>query len=239
MVRCAPENPDTTPANGDMAGTWAFFTKYLSNVQGIGSPQISRSLYVQEYTQDGDALTVTETICTIDVVTVDGGTKVTVGPAFINSQPTTTRTGTLVSGSFDFSLDINYVTRGVTLDDPINDPLPTDPADPSIGDWDNDQNPGLTLFLDGLISGQLFVIQRDSAAFAGTQVSADRVEGLATWNTELVYLGSNPDYLVDLVSPAQPDPDPSQHTFQLVRVPAGTDCAYVVEHKCDLFVDDE
>jgi hypothetical protein len=237
---CAPQNPGTPdPANGDLTGTWAFFTKYRSNVQGFGAPQISRGLNIHEVTQDGEIITVTETLCAINVVTVDGGTKIDLGPGFVTSQPTVTRTGTVVASgnAYDVSLEATYVARGVTLADPASDPLPTDPADPSIGDWDGDGNPGLTLLLDGFVSGQLFVIQRDFAAFAGAQESVDKVEGLATWGTEQVFLGANPEYLLDLVSPAQPDPDPSLHTFQMVRVPAGTDCAYVIEHKCDLFVD--
>jgi hypothetical protein len=239
---CAPQNPGTPdPANGDLTGKWAFFTKYRSNVQGFGAPQISRGLNVHEITQDGDTITVTETLCAINVITEDGGTKINLGPGFVASQPTVTRTGTIAAGgdSYGVSLEIHYVARGVTLDDPINDPLPTDPADPSIGDWDSDGNPGLTLLLDGFISGQLFVIQRDFAAFAGAQINADKVEGLATWGTEQVFLGANPEYLLDLVSPAQPDPDPTLHTFQLARVPADADCAYVIEHKCDLFVDED
>ena len=28
---------------------------------------------------------------------------------------------------------------------------------------------------------------------------------------------------------------PDKHTFELIRIPAGADCAYVVEHRCSLF----
>lgn len=239
-IVCGPDLSVQGPANGDLSGTWAAFTRYHANVQGFSSAQISRALYVYEITQTDGSLALTEDICLIEVDSDDGGIKIRLGPGFIQSQPTQNRTGAVTQNgaSYDFALDLHHIARGVTLDDEVNDPLPEDPADPRIGDWDSDGHPGLTLLLDGLLSGQLFEIQRDTSAFAGTQVKADRIEGLATWSAEQIFLGSDPDYLIDLVKPAQPDPDPSKHTFQMSRVPAGSDCAYVIANRCDLFVDE-
>lgn len=237
---CSAELPDPLPQpNGDLAGTWALFSKFYANVQGFGGAQISRSFYLQEYTQFGEMLNATETLCTIEVDSEDGGTQIRLGPGYASSQPVVSRNGTLVpnNGGFDIDLTTSYQVRGIDLADELNDPLPTDIADPRIVDEDGDGNPGLTLLVDGLLSGQLYTIQRDFNGYSGTQTAEDRIDGLGTWGNELIYLATNPDFLIDLVNPALPDPDPSLHTFQMVRIPAGSDCAYILQNRCALFVD--
>ena len=46
---------------------------------------------------------------------------------------------------------------------------------------------------------------------------------------------ADPKAIVDLKPSARPDADASQHTFQMVKVPDGSDCAYVLAHECELF----
>ena len=237
-VACVAELPDPLPpAAGDVSGTWGLFSKYYSNAQGVSGSQITRSYYLQEYTQNGEDLTVTETLCDIAIDAPTAGTTIRLGPGFAAAQPQITRAGAIIAGidSYEFSLELTYVARGVTLTDVINEELPTDPADARVVDADNDGNPGLTLLLDGILSGQLFEVQRDFTELTGTQTSADRIEGLARWGSELSYLGSDPEFLLDLVGDALPDPDPNKHTFEIVRLPAGSDCSYIVANRCDLF----
>lgn len=235
---CVAELPDPVPpANGDLTGTWGFFGKYFSNVQGVSGSQITRSFYLQEYTQNGEDLTATETLCTIEIDAPESGTTIRLGPGFAAAQPQVDRTGTLVDngGSYTYALDLVYIARGVNLTDLETEDLPTDPADPRVVDADNDGNPGLTLLLDGLLAGQLFEVQRDFNEYNGTQTSADRIEGLSTWGSELSYIGSEPDFLLTLVGDALPDSDPNKHTFEIVRLPAGSDCSYLLENRCSLF----
>jgi hypothetical protein len=233
---CRAELPDPLPpADGDITGTWGYFSKFFSNVQGVSGSQISRSYYLHEYTRDGEQLTVTETLCDIEVDAPEAGTSIRLGPGFVASQPAITRTGSIAAGDFAFALDQTYIARGVELDDIVNDDLPTDPADPRVVDSDGDGDPGVTLLLDGILAGQLFEVQRDHNAPSGVQTSADRVEGLVVWGSDISYLGADPEFLLDLVNQALPDPDPNKHTFELVRLQAGSDCAYVLENRCDLF----
>lgn len=237
---CPPgSDAGTAAANGELAGRWATFTSTLAQVSGLGGAQRATSLYLQEVTQNGTELTVVETMCSLRIDSVDGFTKVRVTPAFISGVPPENRTGAIVEsqGSFDYNLEQTFTTRGVTLVDEANDPLPTDPTDPRIGDWDGDGNVGMTLLIDGILSGVAFVIQRDHSASAGTQVSADRIEGHITWGAEQVMLESDPASLKDLDSPVFPDSDPDEHTFQAVRIPADADCAWIVANACNLFED--
>ncbi len=233
-----PDGGNGGPADGDGSGTWAVMVVTYANVQGLGGDQIAHLTFVHEMTQDGTELTGTETMCSMEIDSVDEMTTVRVTPAFIAALPAQDRTGRLTpdgEGGYDYQADELWLTRGVTLDDVENDELPTDPEDPRIGDWDEDGHPGVTLLINGLLSGMAYVIQRDHTQFDGTQTGADRISGLVTWGSEQIYLGSDPAAIADLAGTAFPDPDPSKHTVQLVRIPAGEDCAYVVEHRCSLF----
>jgi hypothetical protein len=226
------------PADGDGSGTWAMLTITLAQVQGFGGAQVARSTFLQEMTQTETELSGTETMCSLEIDSVDGYTQTRVTPDFIASIPPEERTGRITpdgAGGYDYVADKIYILRGVTLEDEANDPLPTDPEDPRIGDWDGDDNPGVTLLITGLLSGKAYVIQRDHTRSDGKQVNANRIEGLITWGGEQVYLGSDPEAIADLASEAFPDPDPNEHTFQLVRIPPDAGCDYIAENRCDLF----
>lgn len=238
-----PPGPDAGAvgaADGDGSGTWAMLTITLAQVQGLGGAQEARSTFLQQMTQDGTELVGTEVMCSLEIDSLDGYTTTRVTPAFIASLPPEARTGRIVpdgSGGYDYQADEIYITRGVTLDDEANDPLPTDPDDPRIGDWDEDGHPGLTLLINGLLSGTAYVIQRDHTQSDGKQIDANRIEGLITWGAEQVYLGSDPPAIATLAPETFPDPDPTKHTFQLVRIPDGEGCEYVTENRCNLFVE--
>jgi hypothetical protein len=227
-------------ADGQLTGTWAMQNITLAQVQGFGGAQAATTLWLHQIVQTGSDLAVVETMCSMKIDSVDELTTVRVTPGFVSAMPPENRTGTVTdlgAGSFRYALDQNYILRGVTLTDEVNDALPTDAGDSRVGDWDNDGNAGMTLLIDGILSGQAYVIQRDFTSFSGDQLDRGRVEGLIVWGSEQVYLGSDPSTIADLASQAFPDPDANEHTFQLVRVPDGSDCAYITANACNLFHD--
>ena len=236
-----PALPDAgTPgaASGDVSGTWAVQSKTLAQVQGFGGAQLAVSSWLLKITQTGTDLTVVETMCSLKIDSVDGNTKVRVTPAYIAAVPPENRTGSIVddgAGGYTFTLDENYIVRGATLTDEINDPLPTDASDPRVGDWDMDGNPGVTLLIDGVLSGKAYVVQRDHSQYTGAQIDANRVEGREVWGSEENYLGSDPPQIATLASHAFPDPDPSKHTFVMVHLDDNADCAFVTTNACSLF----
>lgn len=225
-------------ADGQLAGRWAMQNVTLAQVQGFGGAQEATTLWLHEIEQTGGELAVVETMCSMRIDSVDELTTVRVTPGFVSAMPAENRTGTITDsggGSHTYALTQNYITRGVTLSDERSDPMPTEPGDSRIGDWDGDGKPGMTLLIDGILAGQAYVIQRDHTRFDGTQIDRGRVEGLIVWGSEQVYLGSDPASIAELASQAFPDPDASKHTFQMVRIPEGADCAYVVANACNLF----
>ncbi len=233
-----PDGGVSGAATGDVTGTWAIQSKTLAQVQGLGGAQLAMSSWLLEVTQTGTDLAVVETMCSLKIDSVNGNTKVRVTPSYITAVPPENRTGSVVddgSGGFTVTLDENYIVRGATLTDEINDSLPTDAGDPRVGDWDMDGNPGVTLLIDGVLSGKAYVVQRDHNQYTGTQVDADRVEGRVVWGSEQNYMGSDPPEIAKLGSQAFPDPDPSKHTFVMIHLDDGADCAFVVANSCSLF----
>jgi hypothetical protein len=225
-------------ANGDLDGTWGRVQITRVRVNGLSGRQTARNVYLNEITQNGDQLTITERMCELKIDEDEGLIQTRVLPSFYEGLPDEARTGTIVSdgaGGFTFTLDEDWTTRGITLENIETDPLPEDPADPRIGDWDQDQHVGMTLLLSGLLSGEAYVIQRDWNILAGPQVDVDVIEGGVEFGTEQIYLGSDPAIIAEFGYTVSPDPDPSVHYFQQVRIPDGSDCAWLVENQCTLF----
>lgn len=114
---------------------------------------------------------------------------------------------------------------GAELDDPAATPLPTTAEDPSVIDQDGDDLPGVTIKLSGLVSGDLYVVQRQTSELVGIAVGPDRLEGRYDFTTEQNVLDANPSTLKLLAAQtAVADPEPCTSTFVMVRLPAQTTC---------------
>jgi hypothetical protein len=236
---CVP-GPDATAiatSTGDVTGTWAVLQLNTAVVTALNSTQIARNVHVYVMTQTGTDVSVTERLCEIKIDDTQDLEHTRMLPKFAPSIPMLTRNGALVDngGTLEFTTEQAYTSRGITLVNIATDPLPTDPSDPRIGDWDEDGNPGITLLLDGVLRGQAYVIQRDWNAYTGAQTAPDLIEGLAAWESDQIYLGSDPPEIAEINAIATPDPDPTTHTFMLVRIPDGSDCSYVLANQCTLF----
>jgi hypothetical protein len=238
---CTPQ-PDATPSGkteGDLSGTWAVNERVIALVgQPLNSSQLSRQLYVFDVTQEGENLTIAEHMCDIQVDDVNDLETTRTLPKLWEDLPVNPRTGTVVAnkdGTFTFTLTKKFRVRGAALTDVENDPLPTMASDPRLRDMDSDSQPGITLLLDGILRGRAFVVQREFNQYTTTSVGADRLEGRSVWSSEQVYIGSDPPEIAELNAQAAPDPDPTKHNVFLVRIPDGSDCAYLVANQCSLF----
>lgn len=80
-------------------------------------------------------------------------------------------------------------TRGVKLNDPLNDPLPRDGTN---YDQDLDGNPGVTVIASGFIQGELFFIQRIKSEFTVKWTGGSIVSGALWFEDSQFTLGSDP-----------------------------------------------
>lgn len=124
----------------------------------------------------------------------------------------------------------------IDLDDPFSDPFPKDRAEAEspafrnrIYDIEEDGNPGLTLFVSGLVSGEVYAVQRKGVDLRGVIKGPDYAVGLADNSFESVTLGNN-NPLLDASDQgsAEPYPDPKVSWFEEVRVDDDTTCDDVV-----------
>jgi hypothetical protein len=221
-----------------IAGTWAqiLFYASINDIPTVGQTEGSTTT-IQRVTieQSGTALTMQVEPCAIEI---DNGSPLvdTIVPqAFLRSLGITPRTGTLVAlgGEWRYVQDESLQLRGVRLDDPDNELLPTEADDPRIWDQDGDSRPGVTVRVTGITDGEVYVIQRDRHELDGA-VAGDRIDGLADWNNEQVVLGSdNP--ILDMQTSSVKNPEPQRSYFWSVRIDEGKGCLAVVAELEQLF----
>ncbi|MFH1575180.1 MAG: hypothetical protein ABIG68_14455, partial [Acidobacteriota bacterium] len=145
-----------------------------------------------------------------------------------------------------------YLVRGATVDYFIDPEVPlqeaAEPATettPGWEDWDGDGNPGVTYAITGVLSGELYVAQRDWNEYQGiTPKGSDKFKLGVVWNTEQLSLGRNPPSMPSADSVASTEAGDNFVWFARVDglqqwdLPEGADdltvCARMRELKDDL-----
>jgi hypothetical protein len=126
---------------------------------------------------------------------------------------------------------------GIRLDDPFNEPLPTDPNDPRIVDDDGDGKPGLTVTIEVTpeFIGELYIARREIFAFEALLTEPDLLTGQVTDDSEQLVIGaSDPAFAISPANWGQ-YPDLSKSPIILRRVDADWDCERLAAERDDLF----
>ncbi len=210
------------PTEPDLTGRWAILqvTSQIGAIPLVGERvRSTSSRALLDVTHAGHEVVAVESACS---TTIDNGTSLvrTVIPeAFLASMPVGSWTATLEPSATGILFERPWRTtvNGVVLDDPENDPLPTDASDPRVFDQDGDGNPGLTVRVSvaGLFQGEVYVVQRDRSRLSGAVVSADRVEGLVEWTSEQSVLGASNSFFLGGAA-SRPDPV-AEHSYFVAR----------------------
>jgi len=238
---------DTTSVNGcstsvvsGMSGTWGALETQtaLVQVEPFGTlTQVSTSLYLATLSGT-DPSTITYELC--DWLTTDDSSFFTtvMGASVLASLDPFVRTMHLserADGTVGFEVDNGFSLRGVHLDNPATDVMPTDASDSRVYDQDGDGNPGISLVISGAVSGQLYTIHRHQAALDGCFTSQDRIVGLTDWTTDQIILGSNPQNISANKPVATTHPDASLSHFVMVKLADGDTCAELKAKRATLF----
>lgn len=239
------DEPDVTvepdvndePVEVDINGIWAakMVTSGVAEVPVVGESQSDTvSILRMDISSDGQNLTVFTETCDVSIEGEAAGVAPVIPDALVNSLPITERGGTFVDGNL--VLPTIYEVRGAqNFDDLRNDPLPEDAEDPRVYDQDGDGNPGITVSVEGFISGDIYLVQRSSNALVGSQTDDGRVEGRVTWSDEQSVLGASNELLVTLQPQAEPNSDPDASYFEMVSVESTVDCATIASQEGSLF----
>lgn len=228
-------------ADLNLSGVWAMvqITSEIVQIPIVGERTRTTATYLRlTVDQNRTTLTVLETHCATNI---DDGTimvSTTIPDAFLHSLGVTERAAHLeLASDIDQSTDNHssnprivfpWTTQalGARLKDPDSEPLPTDVDDPRVFDQDKDGHPGMTVRVEimGLITGEVYVVQRNRNRLVGTVVSPGFIQGTIEWETEQVVLGASSSFL-ESAGQGIPDSDPERNFFLAKRIDPAVGCA--------------
>ena len=185
-------------------------------------------------------LTVESRYCSVEQSPL-GRVRTSLGPAFVAAMPAweTTLTADPEAEASEAVLLVEQVmVLGATLEDPATDPLPTDSEDPRVTDPDGDGHPGMTVEVEGLVSGQVYLVQRLVRGLRG-EIDVDRrFTGTVTGTADQVVIGASNAILKTFTPRFEHNPDPERNTFVWVPVADDATCDRVLADRVLLFGDD-
>lgn len=154
----------------------------------------------------------------------------------IRPVPTTATLTTDDDGRAHVSRPATPTGIGVRLEDPANDPLPTDPDDPRIADDDNDGNPGVTahITVSDALEGDIFLARREIFAYEVDEQADGSLTGEVTDNSEQLIIGATNDAFLTQAEWIQ-YPDLAKSPIILIPVDEDWDCERLMAERDALF----
>ena len=220
-----PAESEATPP--DLSGRFAqkLVTTARAKVMGVGRVDTTTTAYlIVEVEQEGTRLRMKSRACN---ATLDGSrvVRTTIPDAFVESLPERTRRGTLRRDNDAWVLDVarDWDIRGVRLRDPANETLPEDADDPRVFDQDGDGHPGLSVQVEGLIDGEVRVVQRGWDEYSFPVQDPDHLRGSVRWNSEQSVVDATSRFLRGGPE-AEPLSNPDLNYVELKRVAPSVDC---------------
>lgn len=216
----------TSDASESYTGRWvmAQLTTTVADVPVVGEIYAtSRLVSLHDLKHEGERLHGAGTICRLEL---DSGTSIvkTILPAaFIRSlpRPQVDARVWVADGRIRFRQKKQTIVVGAQLKRPERDSLPVSPTDDRVRDQDRDDKPGVTIKIDGLVSGDIYVAQRTWTRLHGTKRVDNSFQGGIRFGNEQSILAATSSLLED--APAS-RALPSKSWFKLVRVPKDATC---------------
>jgi hypothetical protein len=240
-VGAAADAQSSPPVALDLSGTWAEMQllSEFATLPLVGEvARTSTTILRVTIEQIGAALTQRWTYCATEIDNGSAIASTVIPDAFLVSLGEAAAAATLDASLSPASFVQPWTTevRGARLNDPERDPLPTRADDARVVDQDGDGKPGLTVRVSalGIISGEVYIVQRVRTRLVGTLVSPDRIEGLVEWSTEQVTLGAT-SFLFLSGLPSRPDPLAGSSSFVIQRVDPTWECADILAHRIEIF----
>jgi hypothetical protein len=245
---CRPEPAGLEPGDGPaehpahaLEGTWGMRLNMAMITLGLPLVQrqttnASNLLLVRVRHRAGDRLELVEKLCDLEMLNfsdtgapVSNLIHVTIPRRFLDALPLTRREVRLGGGQAFRSAE-SLEVRGAGLSSPALDPLPgraefeADPADPRFLDQDRDGRVGMTTLTDGVIRGEIYIVQRVRIALDGALLGPDAAEGLVRLDTEeKIVSSSKPELVHDITTLVHPEP--ARTHFRLLRLADEASCA--------------
>lgn len=141
---------------------------------------VAPSLVLAQFVQTGTQVDASYTTCDVafpPVTSIVGTVTNEATPAFYAAIPVVTESFDIGSGDLGarYAPPPSVVVVGADLDDPENDPLPTEETDTRVVDADGDGAPGVTVL--NSIGGAQHIVFRNVGSGAGRIVSSNHIVG--------------------------------------------------------------
>ena len=218
-----------------LVGTYAVHDRVasVSTLPGLGEYEMLGHYYgISVIEAAGESLQIRQTYC-FGNVDWDGPVEIIMSPEAIASTP-----------PFEAELAIDDSADRATVSRPLlevgvgfnrsadNGALPTDLDDERRVDSDNDGNPGVTVQMEGPVSGDIYVVRIERNQWQAKVEADGALSGLIQDTSEQLILdASDPVLMLEIED--VPDPDPTKSTVRLVQV----DPAFTCEDLADTYQD--
>ncbi|HLK41533.1 MAG TPA: hypothetical protein VKU41_32515 [Polyangiaceae bacterium] len=215
----------------DLSGRWLVALRMVTTA--LGTTTAAHEWFYYEISQSGAEVTVSKGLhCgenTHGISAVSGNADFPkVWPAMLSKTTDTGRKGASASAaggcqvSFEKRYEVISATNPYYLDPSKTLPTASEQASgstPGWEDWDQDGQPGFTMSISGIASGQLYMTTRAWTSMSGKVASATTSFDLPLdWNSEQSVLGVNGPPILSQSASATKDSDASQHFATFVRL---------------------
>jgi len=236
--------PADSEASSDLSGLWAMkFSIAYTTVLPVFNRKVQlilTGIARTETEQDGLDLHFTERLCDFRMTIVeDIDFHITFPRQSVQAIPVKPRLGVFASAEPDAAwhadpvLDI-YGAREELNGHPATDPLPTEPDDPLVLDFEGDGNPGVTARITGAVSGEVYVLFRMVRELDGVRVGGDLIEGEIGSSVEMVTLAADP-FVLEFQLDLEKHDVAELNRFEFIRLAQDLDCEELFAREEELF----
>ncbi|MEQ8278899.1 MAG: hypothetical protein RMA76_30375 [Deltaproteobacteria bacterium] len=200
----------------DVTGLWvrAQRTTTVVDVPVLGDTEVETvAIAIVDVRRVGDEYRMTEKVCAIESESVHGVVRTVYPRAFV-----------VALSGHDKPLRIERAESGLRWIEPRYERVVGE------GDQDSDGHPGVTVRIEGLVDGEVYVKQVGWQASEGRFVGDDRVAGAVTFGLEQEILGATSERLQDPL-PSRPHPEAKKNPFRARRIPTSATCAQVLARR--------
>jgi len=136
----------------------------------------------------------------------------------------------------NFDREQSITILGANLNDIENEALPSDMDDTRLWDQDNDGQPGVTAFVEGLLEGEVYFVQRQRLSYSGSRGANGQFDGRVNDSSEQNIIGStNALFEQDFDTTSIPE----ENLVSLLPLENIESCSALVEQIPTLFPDDQ
>lgn len=216
-------------AEDDLSGTYVLFqqTTTLTRLPVLKDVTArTRSVALHELKHKGDRLFGAGKLCDLRIVSSSSMVKTSLPAAFrklVSHLPFDARLKR-DEGALTLEQESPTLVLGANLKNPLRDPLPTKAEDKRVIDQDGDGHPGVTVEISGIVSGQVYVVQRSKSMLVGEQ-KGSAFKGSVDFESEQKVIGASTGLLKR--DPGG-EPVPQNSYFVLQKVSSGMSCSDAV-----------